>query len=50
MGTSFMGDIALDDVIFSKECTFNGNTLPGKIFNIIYYLSLKRSINTDEFS
>ena len=30
MGTSFQGDIAIDDVIFNDGCYFSGNLLPGK--------------------
>jgi len=29
IGTSFQGDIALDDVVFSAGCVFNGKLLPG---------------------
>lgn len=30
-GGSNRGDIGLDDVIFSPECKFNGNLLPGRL-------------------
>lgn len=29
IGASFQGDIAIDDVVFSPGCVFNGKTLPG---------------------
>ena len=43
-GGSNRGDIGIDDIIFSPECKFNGNLLPGMIryfdsadiFNKIY--------------
>ena len=31
MGVSNRGDIAIDDVIFSPACKFNGKVLPGKL-------------------
>ena len=36
MGTSFQGDIAIDDVIFNDGCYFSGNLLPGKEKKIIF--------------
>ena len=29
VGTSYRGDIAVDDVVFDKACNFNGKVLPG---------------------
>ena len=40
MGVSFQGDIAIDDVIFSPECVFNGNQLPGEFKRVKYTLLL----------
>ena len=31
IGISNRGDIAIDDVIFSPDCVFNGKLLPGKL-------------------
>jgi len=33
IGVSNRGDIAIDDVIFSPSCKFNGKVLPGKIIS-----------------
>ena len=30
MGTSYRGDIAIDDIMFEPGCTFNGKSLPGR--------------------